>query len=50
MRILFIAYMHAYVRPYLLNTLRLHIARHHPEGSVAGYRRLLKASFFIHYG
>jgi hypothetical protein len=46
MHILFIAYMHAFVRPYLLNALRLPIARHHPEGSVAGLSEVIKGWFF----
>jgi len=49
MHILFIAYMYAYVRPYLLSTLRLPIARHHPEGSVAGLSEVIKFWFYIHY-
>lgn len=52
MHILFIAYMYVYtyVRPYLLNTLRIPIARHHPEGSVAGLSEVIKGWFCINYG
>jgi len=50
MHILLIAYMHVYVGPYLLNTLRLQIARHLPEGSVVGLPEVIKGWFFIHYG
>jgi hypothetical protein len=46
MHILFIAYMRAYVRPYLLNNLRLPIARYHPEGSVAGLSVVIKGCFY----
>jgi len=42
MHILLITYTHVYLRPYLLNTLRLQIARHHPEGSVAGLSEVIK--------